>query len=46
MRYLSSRHVEVSQWQAHISESISRVDREIMVVELVRTHSILKNIAP
>ncbi|XP_056255193.1 uncharacterized protein LOC130183628 [Seriola aureovittata] len=36
MRHLSSRHTEVSQWQAQISESIGRVNREISAVELVK----------
>ncbi|XP_042290770.1 tektin-B1-like [Thunnus maccoyii] len=36
MRHLSSRHNEVSQWQAQISESISQVDREITAVEQVK----------
>ncbi|XP_070778247.1 tektin-B1-like [Enoplosus armatus] len=36
MRHLNSRHTEVSQWQAQISESIGRVDREIIAVELVK----------
>ncbi|XP_059206442.1 uncharacterized protein LOC131985389 [Centropristis striata] len=36
MRHLSYRHTEVSQWQAQISESIGRVDREITAVEQVK----------
>ncbi|XP_072227224.1 tektin-B1-like [Leuresthes tenuis] len=36
MGHLTSRHMEVSQWQAFISESISRVDREIAAVEQVK----------
>ncbi|XP_071355652.1 tektin-2-like [Trachinotus anak] len=36
MRHLGSRHTEVSQWQAQISDSIGRVDREISAVELVK----------
>ncbi|KAM4539304.1 tektin-B1-like [Odontesthes bonariensis] len=36
MGHLSSRHMEVSQWQALISESIGRVDREIAAVEQVQ----------
>ncbi|XP_051245962.1 uncharacterized protein LOC127357661 [Dicentrarchus labrax] len=35
-RHLGSRHTEVSQWQAQISESIGRVDREITAVEQVK----------
>lgn len=33
--HLNSRHMEVSQRQAHISQSISQVDREITAVEQV-----------
>ncbi|XP_029299563.1 LOW QUALITY PROTEIN: uncharacterized protein LOC115016036 [Cottoperca gobio] len=36
MRHLNSRHIEVSQWQSQISESIGRVDREITAVEQVK----------
>ncbi|XP_070702970.1 tektin-B1-like [Pempheris klunzingeri] len=36
MRHLNSRHTEVSQWQAQISESIGQVDREISAMELVK----------
>ncbi|XP_044026711.1 tektin-4-like isoform X2 [Siniperca chuatsi] len=36
MRHLSSRHTEVSQWQAQIFASIKRVDQEITAVELVK----------
>ncbi|KAM9737186.1 LOW QUALITY PROTEIN: tektin-B1-like [Menidia menidia] len=34
--YLSSRHLEVSRWQAHISDCISRVDWEMAALEQVR----------
>ncbi|XP_054462525.1 uncharacterized protein LOC129097643 [Anoplopoma fimbria] len=36
MRHLGSRHTEVSQWQAQISESIGQVDLEITAVEQVK----------
>ncbi|XP_040909687.1 uncharacterized protein LOC121192176 [Toxotes jaculatrix] len=36
MRHLHSRHLEVSQWQAQISESIGRVDGEITAMDLVK----------
>ncbi|XP_047461549.1 uncharacterized protein LOC125020252 [Mugil cephalus] len=36
MSDLSSRYMEVSRWQSLISESISRVDREITAVEQVK----------
>ncbi|XP_068432199.1 tektin-2-like [Clinocottus analis] len=36
MRHLGSRHMEVSQWQAQISESIGQVDLEITAVEQVK----------
>ncbi|XP_075961756.1 tektin-2-like [Anarhichas minor] len=36
MMHLGSRHTEVSQWQAQISESIGQVDLEISAVEQVK----------
>uniref|UniRef100_A0A8C4IZV1 Tektin n=1 Tax=Dicentrarchus labrax TaxID=13489 RepID=A0A8C4IZV1_DICLA len=37
MRNLTSRHKEVSQWQAQISETIGQVDREIIALEQVKS---------
>ncbi|XP_031152163.1 tektin-B1-like isoform X2 [Sander lucioperca] len=36
MRHLSSRHTEVSQWQAQISGSIGQLDREISALEQMK----------
>lgn len=36
IRHLTSRHNEVSQWQAQISETIGQVDREIIALEQVK----------
>ncbi|XP_039977801.1 uncharacterized protein LOC120786423 [Xiphias gladius] len=36
MRHLSSRHTEVSQWQARIYESIWQVEQEITALKLVK----------
>ncbi|XP_024862491.1 uncharacterized protein LOC108238987 [Kryptolebias marmoratus] len=36
MGHLTSRHMEASQWQAHVSQSVSQVDREIGAVEQVK----------
>lgn len=36
MTHLSSRHIEVNQWRALISQSINQVDREISAVEQVK----------
>ncbi|KAM6974344.1 tektin-2-like [Tautogolabrus adspersus] len=36
MKHLSSRQTEISDWQAQISESISRVDLEIFALEMLR----------
>ncbi|XP_037548897.1 tektin-B1-like [Nematolebias whitei] len=36
MSHLTSRHMEVGQWQAHISQRISQVDLEIAAVEQVK----------
>ncbi|XP_074543403.1 tektin-2-like [Halichoeres trimaculatus] len=35
--HLSSRQMEVSHWQAQISESISRVDMEVFALEMLRS---------
>lgn len=37
MRHLTSRHEEVSQWQAQISEIMGQVDREVIAMEQVKS---------
>ncbi|KAE8282012.1 Tektin-2 [Larimichthys crocea] len=36
MRHLTTRHGEISQWQAQMSQSIGQVDREISAMEQVK----------
>lgn len=38
MRYLSSRHREVSQWQAQFSEIIGQLEREVTALEQACIH--------
>lgn len=40
MSHLTSRHMEVSQCQTHISQRISQVDREIAAVEQVHRNDL------